>query len=163
MNPPHRCLRLALVCAWAPSDSIERFPRAMKVARIPHTSLPGATLLFTDLLYHFERAAKFYPHRPSLDSVETAIAGIAYPDERRARVVAALRAQNCSAGATTQENLERLAQPGTVVVATGQQVGLFGGPIFSVFKALTAAKHAAELRERGISAVAVFWLATRTM
>ncbi len=132
----------------------------MKVARIPHTSLPGATPLFTDLLYHFERAAKFYRHRPSLDSVETAITGIAYPDERRAKVVAALREQNRSAGNATQENLNRLAQPETVVVATGQQVGLFGGPIFSVFKALTAAKHAAKLRERGISAVAVFWLAT---
>jgi bacillithiol biosynthesis cysteine-adding enzyme BshC len=132
----------------------------MKVARIPHTSLPGATPLFTDLLYNYERAAKFYPHRPSLDSVETAIRGIAYPDERRARVVAALREQNRAAGAATQDNLDRLAQPGTVVVATGQQVGLFGGPIFSLFKALTAAKHAAKLRARGMSAVAVFWLAT---
>jgi len=132
----------------------------MKVARIPHTSLPGATPLFTDLLYNFERAAKFYPHRPSLDSAEAAIAGIAYPDERRAKVVAALREQNRSAGDATQKNLDLLALPETVVVATGQQVGLFGGPIFSIFKALTAAKHTAKLRERGISAVAVFWLAT---
>lgn len=132
----------------------------MIVARIPHASLPGATRLFTDLLYNYERAAKFYPHRPSLDSVPAAIGSIAYPDERRARVVAALREQNRAAGATTHENLDRLAQPGTFVVATGQQVGLFGGPIFSVFKALTAAKHAATLRARGIPAVAVFWLAT---
>jgi bacillithiol biosynthesis cysteine-adding enzyme BshC len=95
-----------------------------------------------------------------LDSVETAIAGMDYPDERRAKVVAALREQNRSAGSATQENLDRLARPETVVVATGQQVGLFGGPIFSIFKALTAAKHAANLREQGMSAVAVFWLAT---
>lgn len=132
----------------------------MKVARIPHTSLPGATPLFTDLLYNFERAAKFYPHRPSLDSVKAAIARIAYPEDRRAKVVAALRQQNRSAGDATQENLNLLAQPDTVVVATGQQVGLFGGPVFALFKALTAAKHAAKLREQGISAVAVFWLAT---
>ncbi|MDA0203895.1 MAG: bacillithiol biosynthesis cysteine-adding enzyme BshC [Acidobacteria bacterium] len=132
----------------------------MKVARIPYTSLPGTTPLFADLLYNFERVAKFYPHQPSLDSVAAAVAGIAYPDERRSRVVAALREQNRSAGDATQENLNRLARPETVVVATGQQVGLFGGPIFSVFKALTAAKHAADLRQRGISAVAVFWLAT---
>ena len=132
----------------------------MKVARIPYTSLPGTTPLFSDLLYNFERAGKFYPHRPSLDSVEAAITSIAYPAERRANVVEALRKQNRSAGDATQENLNRLAQPETVVVATGQQVGLFGGPIFSVFKALTAAKYAAELRQRGVSAVAVFWLAT---
>ena len=129
----------------------------MKVARIPYTSLPGTTPLFSDLLYNFERAGKFYPHRPSLDSAEAAITSIAYPAERRANVVEALRKQNRSAGDATQENLNRLAQPETVVVATGQQVGLFGGPIFSVFKALTAAKYAAELRQRGVSAVAVVW------
>lgn len=132
----------------------------MRVAHIPHTALPGATPLFTDLLYHYERAAKFYPDRPSLDSVSAAAAGMSYPDERRAKVVAALREQNRAAGDATQENLNRLARPETVVVATGQQVGLFGGPLFSVFKALTAAKHAAQLRERGVPAVAVFWLAT---
>jgi hypothetical protein len=80
----------------------------MKVARIPHTALPGATPLFTDLLYHHERAARFYPHRPSLDSVEAAISGMAYPDERRAKVVAALREQNRSAGPATQEHLDLL-------------------------------------------------------
>ncbi len=132
----------------------------MKPVRIPHTSLPGATPLFTSLLYNFEQVKQFYPHQPSLDSVQPTLAAIDYPDERRATVVEALRNQNHSAGEVTKQNLDLLAQPGTVVVATGQQVGLFGGPIFSVFKALTAAKHAATLRDRGIQAVAVFWLAT---
>lgn len=88
------------------------------------------------------------------------LSAIDYPNERRATVVDALRIQNHAAGDATQKNLDLLAEKGTVVVATGQQVGLFGGPVFSVFKALTAAKHAATLQDRGIPAVAVFWLAT---
>jgi bacillithiol biosynthesis cysteine-adding enzyme BshC len=45
-------------------------------------------------------------------------------------------------------------------VVTGQQVGLYGGPIFAIYKALTAARLAAHLTSQGISAVPVFWLAT---
>jgi len=43
---------------------------------------------------------------------------------------------------------------------TGQQVGLFGGPAYSVYKALTAVHVARQLTERGINAVPIFWLAT---
>ena len=42
---------------------------------------------------------------------------------------------------------------------TGQQAGLFTGPLYTVFKALTAIKLAAELRTKGVNAVPVFWVA----
>ena len=43
---------------------------------------------------------------------------------------------------------------------TGQQVGLFSGPAYTIYKALTAAKLAAQLSAAGTPAVPVFWLAT---
>jgi bacillithiol biosynthesis cysteine-adding enzyme BshC len=46
------------------------------------------------------------------------------------------------------------------VAVTGQQVGLFGGPLFSIFKALTAVKLADEATAAGVDCVPVFWLAT---
>src|ERR1700704_6482147 len=49
---------------------------------------------------------------------------------------------------------------GASVVVTGQQVGLFGGPLFSIFKALTAVKLANEASAAGVDAVPVFWLAS---
>ena len=56
--------------------------------------------------------------------------------------------------------LERLAQPGTVAVVTGQQVGLFSGPCYTIYKVLHAVKLAAWLSDNGMPAVPVFWLAT---
>ena len=42
----------------------------------------------------------------------------------------------------------------------GQQVGLFGGPLFSIFKALTAVKLAEQATAAGVDCVPIFWLAT---
>ena len=82
--------------------------------------------------------------------------GREYPAERRAALVEALRRQN-GAG---HPGLEILAKPNAVAVVTGQQVGLFSGPAYSVYKALTAVKLARLLIEGGTPAVPVFWLAT---
>jgi len=125
-------------------------------ACIAHVELPGTTALFSDFQHCFQRLARFYEHSPWNPASYDAVAReIRYPAERRERLVAALarHPQN-------PELLERLARPGTVAVVTGQQVGLFGGPAYSIYKALTAVKLAETLTARGIEAVPVFWLAT---
>ena len=63
------------------------------------------------------------------------------------------------AGEATFRNLERLAKENAVAVVSGQQVALFGGPAYSVYKAASAVQFAAQLREQGTPAVPVFWLA----
>ena len=82
-------------------------------------------------------------------------------DSVRRAVVEVLRNQNRAFGGddATTRNLDRL-RDGAVAVVTGQQVGLFGGPAYSIYKALTAVHVARELTERGVNAVPVFWLAT---
>lgn len=126
------------------------------VACIRHTDLPGTSRLFEDLLYHFDRVRRFYAHNPGeAGSFERAVGQIDYPPERRAAMAKVLAAQN-----PPSELLTRFAQPGTVAVITGQQVGLFGGPTYTLYKALTAAKLARDLTARGISAVPIFWMAT---
>lgn len=128
----------------------------MDPACIRHTDLPGTTRLFADFTYHFDRVARFYrhdPHHP--DSLRAAAAEVVYPDDRRAAMVRALAGQNGDTDA-----LRRLAEPGAVAIVTGQQVGLFSGPAYTIYKAITAACVAREMTERGIPAVPVFWLAT---
>jgi bacillithiol biosynthesis cysteine-adding enzyme BshC len=128
----------------------------MDSSYIPQTQLPGATRLVADYLCQFDRVRGFYDHDPRQpDSFRAAAQSIDYPAERRAALVEALRQQNGDSLA-----LEALARPGTLVVATGQQVGLFSGPAYTIYKALTAARLARHLTASGLEAVPLFWLAT---
>lgn len=128
----------------------------MEPACIRHSELPGTSRLFLDFSYHFDRVARFYRHDPhDFNSFAAAAREIDYPDARRAAMVHALEGQN-----GPSEALTRLAQPGTVAIVTGQQVGLFSGPAYTVYKAVTAARLAKELTDRGTPAVPIFWLAT---
>jgi bacillithiol biosynthesis cysteine-adding enzyme BshC len=53
----------------------------------------------------------------------------------------------------------KLADPRAVAIVTGQQAGLFGGPVYTILKALTAIKLAEQVtREHGVTAVPVFWI-----
>lgn len=123
---------------------------------IRHTELPGTTKLFADFLYHFDRVKPFYRYAPlDAESFAAAAREIRFPPERRAALVEALRGANPG-----NPSLTLLGQPGAVVVVTGQQVGLYSGPAYTLYKAFTAVKLAAELRDAGMQAVPVFWLAT---
>ncbi|HTR35412.1 MAG TPA: bacillithiol biosynthesis cysteine-adding enzyme BshC [Bryobacteraceae bacterium] len=128
----------------------------MESACLRHTEIPHTTPLFSDFQYHFDRLARFYAHNPHDPSSYAAAAkAVEYPAERRAALVEALRTRNAAS-----ESLKLLAKPGTMAVVTGQQVGLFSGPAYTIYKALTAVRLAERLSEQGIPAVPIFWLAT---
>ena len=127
----------------------------MQCTCVRQTDLPNTSKLFADLIYHFDRVHDLYPWQPNtIEAIEQA-ARFSFPDERRAAVVQALTPLN-----TGNPSLEILAKPGTAAIITGQQVGLFSGPAYSVYKALTAIRIARELTDRGTPAVPLFWLAT---
>ena len=65
------------------------------------------------------------------------------------------------AGGVAAARLRRVADASGVVVTTGQQPGLFGGPLYTWFKAMSALALADELEQRtGVAAAPVFWAAT---
>ncbi len=73
------------------------------------------------------------------------------------QLVELLAAQNASAAAAP--HLAAL-RSGAGVVVTGQQVGLFGGPLFTPFKAATALARARQATRAGRPHAAIFWLAS---
>ncbi len=118
--------------------------------------IPGTTRLFSSYLYHFDELNRYYPGgAPTLEQVVSRASDLSFSAQKRADIVAALREQNDDSAA-----LDKLALPGTVAVVTGQQVGLFSGPAYTIFKALTAVKLAAEIEKQGTPSVPIFWLAT---
>jgi len=131
--------------------------QCLPFARIPHT-----TRLFTDFISASPQLQQFYPRSPYFQQwFQEEASQIGYEPHRRARVSSIVESQNreWNASARTMENIARL-RSGASVIVTGQQVGLFGGPLFSIFKALSAVKLAAEATAGGVETVPVFWLAT---
>jgi bacillithiol biosynthesis cysteine-adding enzyme BshC len=129
---------------------------------LPFTQIPHSTRLFTDLLYDYPKVRQFYPRPPNLEPwAKEEAAAIHYDAGRRQKVAAILDRQNRDWGATpeTLKNIARL-RSGAACVVTGQQVGLFGGPLFAIFKAVGAIRLAARATELGVDCVPVFWLAT---
>ncbi|HEY6371775.1 MAG TPA: bacillithiol biosynthesis cysteine-adding enzyme BshC, partial [Candidatus Sulfotelmatobacter sp.] len=134
----------------------------MKAQCLPFSHIPHTTPLFADFLAFAPKVQSFYPRPPHfLEWLKEEAAKICYDPSRRARVAAILERQNKSWDASPKAlaNLDRLRK-GAAAVVTGQQVGLFGGPMFAIYKALTAVKLAEEATAAGVDAVPVFWLAT---
>src|SRR5512135_2458753 len=83
------------------------------------------------------------------------------PQVDRAALATALADANAAYGHPGAAALaRRLADPATRVIVTGQQPGLFGGPLYSLVKAVGAQLWAERLSAAGQPAVAVFWVAT---
>lgn len=121
------------------------------------SSIPHTSRLFQDFLHQFQGVQTFYARPPLDDSWwSEEKQRIEYPGERRQLVAAILERQNreFGAGEKTLANIERLRK-GAPAVVTGQQVGLFGGPLYCMLKAVAAAVQAEKA-----GAVPVFWLAT---
>jgi bacillithiol biosynthesis cysteine-adding enzyme BshC len=129
---------------------------------LPFSQIPHTTLLFSDFLADHSKVKQFYRRSPYFNQwMKDEAAAIPYDSARREHVAAILLRQNEALGASPKalENIRRL-RAGAAAVVTGQQVGLFGGPLFSIFKALTAFKLAAIATKNGVDCVPVFWVAT---
>jgi bacillithiol biosynthesis cysteine-adding enzyme BshC len=136
----------------------------LRVERLPFERVPGQSRLFLEYLKDPTELRRFYPEAVRFHHELAA---------RRARVLEnyttdrdalcdALADANASwgAGRETLENVRCLRSRDAVAVVTGQQVGLFTGPLYTLYKALSAVKLAACLTARGTEAVPVFWMAS---
>lgn len=135
----------------------------MSCSTIPYSRVPSTSALLQDYLYHFDRLAAYYTGSPFEFARYSELAQrLSAHDFPRREMAEILHRQNQDFGgsATTFENIDKLAEPGTLAVVTGQQVGLFSGPAFTFYKAATAIRLTQWLNDKGLRTVPVFWLAT---
>ena len=128
---------------------------------ISFNSIPHTTRIFSDFLSYSPAVRKFFPTQPDLEHVAIFAKSVPRDRERQARVADALEKQNRAWGASgaTLRNIQRL-RDGAYAVVTGQQVGLFGGPLMSLFKAASVLALARQVEQSGVECVPVFWMAS---
>jgi bacillithiol biosynthesis cysteine-adding enzyme BshC len=118
--------------------------------------------LATDYAANHAALAPFFAGHPADASAWShAVAAAAEHPRPRAAVAAMIASQQARRGAPAGSvaAARALADAGSVAIVTGQQAGLFGGPLFTLLKAVTAIALAARVeREHGTRAVPVFWI-----
>jgi bacillithiol biosynthesis cysteine-adding enzyme BshC len=136
----------------------------LRVETLPFERIPHQSRLFLDYLRDPVALRRFYPsavrfHHELAARVPEVLA--AHKTDRQV-LCDALEAMNrrWGAGQETLDNIARLREEDCVAVVSGQQAGLFTGPLYTIYKALSAVKLAGCLAQRGTKAVPVFWIAT---
>lgn len=136
----------------------------LRVETLSFERIPHQTRLYLDYLRDPLALRQFYPSAVRFHHELPARASevLAAQKTDRAALCDALSAMNTAwgAGEKTLANIEQLRDAGCLAVVSGQQAGLFTGPLYTIYKALSAVKLAGCLTQRNTKAVPVFWIAT---
>ena len=123
---------------------------------------PWIKKLAADYAFQFSALAPFFTADPAVAASWTAAIENAQRHPRQRAELSALLVQQLSrrnAPSAARDAAARLVDPTSVAIVTGQQAGVFGGPLYTLYKGLTAAKLAMHVsEEHGVPAVAVFWV-----
>jgi bacillithiol biosynthesis cysteine-adding enzyme BshC len=139
------------------SSAVEKAPKSWAFSQ-----LPGLNPVFLDYIERFDRLGDFFAvdyrrlHNRWEETSE-------WKNTVKEDLVEGLLqdARRWESRKKTIENIEALRDPDTLAVVTGQQVGIFGGPLLTFYKALSAILWAENLsRATGRKAVPVFWMET---
>jgi len=131
-------------------------------SRVPLADLHSFPGLFDSYCTQYESVAEFYAGDFRDPAVRAEIADRAADCPRdRDALADVLLDQNARWGLTqaVRDQIEALRNPDSVAIVTGQQVGLFAGPLYTPYKTITALQLARQLREdTGRLVIPVFWL-----
>jgi bacillithiol biosynthesis cysteine-adding enzyme BshC len=133
---------------------------SLSFAKIPHQSR-----LFIEYQQNPLGLSKYYPnaiesHTQISNKIPQVLQNYKVDRNELCDVLLDMNGGSCSGSEKTLENIKLLRESDTVAVVSGQQAGLFTGPLYTIYKALSAVKLTECLKGRGFKAVPVFWIAT---
>ncbi|UOR05010.1 bacillithiol biosynthesis cysteine-adding enzyme BshC [Hymenobacter aerilatus] len=138
----------------------------MPVTTLSYADTGAFSKLLLDYLSQHEVLTPFYHRFPTLDAFAAQIdeKQAAYPAQNRQQLVEALRAQyeGLDVHPAVQDNLDLLEKDTTFTITTGHQLNLLTGPLYFIYKIITAVKLSRQLKEQypQYDFVPVYWMAT---
>ena len=132
---------------------------------INFSDIPKNQNLFLDYMYEFENVKEYYKHDfRNKDGYAQLFKNISESKKNKSFNLSSIiknqyaSLQNISE--TTLRNIEQIDNQKTIAVVTGQQLGILGGPLYTIYKIITALKLSNQLPKRydEYNFVPVFWL-----
>ena len=137
-------------------------PRLLSGPAVDLGRLPWAGQLVRDYCRDFDRLAPFYAGPPAAPQAWRDVIAARERQSMSRRPIAELLARQLSrrdAPPAAREAAARLGEPGTMAIVTGQQAGLFGGPLFTMLKAVTAVALARRVaHDHDTTVIPIFWM-----
>ncbi len=135
----------------------------MKITKIPYAQTNSFSKLLIDYLANDKKLKPFINHFPSFDAIEQQIVEKQKHAINRNVLVKTLKKQNASVelSAKTVANIDSLLSEDTFTVTTGHQLCLFTGPLYFLYKIISAINFAEQLKEKypNNNFVPIYWMA----
>ncbi len=131
---------------------------------INFSDIPGNHNLFLDYLYEFGNVKDFYKtnfrNKEEYLNIFKKVAESHSEFREKLSLILFNQYRDFNPSLKTQKNLNSIKNKNTLAVVTGQQLGMLGGPLYTIYKIITAIKLSAFLSERydDYLFVPIFWL-----
>lgn len=116
--------------------------------------------LFKTYVSNYADLNDFYAVNPFSDSEIASKAKRIEKQESHKKFIKALKDLHSELDIEQNEQVEKLADPDSLAIVTGQQLGIYGGPVFTIYKTISTILLAKEWEKKlSRPVVPVFWLA----
>lgn len=139
--------------------------QTMKICKMDYAATGAFSQTITDYLSQSEKLQPFYHRFPALEAFEAQLQEKTFTQQQRETLHRALQRQYTSVAdihPNVQQHLGLLLQPNTYTVTTGHQLNIFTGPLYFVYKIITAINTCRQLQQQypDYNFVPVYWMAT---
>ncbi|HEY4650550.1 MAG TPA: bacillithiol biosynthesis cysteine-adding enzyme BshC [Pontibacter sp.] len=137
----------------------------MKITKMDYAATGAFSQTIADYLARNEKLKPFYNRFPTIDAFEGQLQEKSFSAAQRQVLHKALQEQYSSVSEINpkvQQNLDLLLQPNTYTITTGHQLNIFTGPLYFVYKIVTAINTCKQLQAAypDYNFVPVYWMAT---
>lgn len=136
----------------------------IRLHKIPLAQTRAFSTLLKEYLAQSDGLKPFQHYSPSIEGIKQALTALDFTHEKRKVLTRALKRQyeTCIPSTLIEQQLERIEDPNTFFITTGQQIHVLGGPLYVLFKIATTIKLAEECNRcmPDKHFIPLFWMAS---